>query len=73
MTEPRPATKAEVQDWLLSAREQTPPRKTDVSTLRQYMQSKSRRRWLRLQRDYAWIQEEMVKLGANPEDARWLL
>lgn len=30
-------------------------------------------RWRRLQRDYRWLEKRMKKLGANPEDARFIL
>lgn len=41
--------------------------------LREFMKSRSRRKWNRLQRDFRWLQLEMVEAGLNPEDARFLL
>jgi len=31
------------------------------------------RRWRRIQRDYDWLERQMVKLNLNPEDARLVL
>jgi hypothetical protein len=41
--------------------------------LAEHIEKQNRRRWRRLQNDYKWLQSEMLKLGLNPEDARFLL
>jgi hypothetical protein len=66
-------TDQDVHNWTEASRNMKPPRKYDVLSLRSYMNAKSRRRWTRLQKDFKWVQKQMVKLGANPEDARWIL
>lgn len=38
-----------------------------------FFQTNHRRRWLKLQREYRWLYDEMRKMGLNPEDARFLL
>lgn len=33
----------------------------------------SPRRWRRMSRDFRWAQRQMVRMGRNPEDVRFLL
>lgn len=41
--------------------------------IRAMLRSLNRRRWDRLQKDFQWVQREMIKTGLNPDDARFLL
>jgi hypothetical protein len=70
---PRQLTDQDVHNWTAASRNMKPPRAYDVLSLRAYMSAKNRRRWERLQKDFRWVQRQMDRLGANPEDARWIL
>lgn len=69
----RPLHRGDVDGWLAAAEQRDPPRKRDRETLRNYLMSKNPRRWKALQRHLRWVESEMLSLGVNPEDARWLL
>ena len=59
--------------WLDAASKRTPPRRIDRDSLRSYLQARNPWRWRSLQRQIRWAENEMLKLGLNPEDARWML
>jgi hypothetical protein len=44
-----------------------------LSQIRAFLKSRNRRRWNRLESDFKWLQDEMKKIGLNPDDARFLL
>lgn len=69
----RPARAEEVIDWVEIASKRKPPRPRDKATLREHLKNKSPWRWAQLQRHLQWAEREMLKLGMNPEDVRWLL
>ncbi len=71
--ERRPLHEGDVDGWLAAAAEREPPRKRDRDTLRNYLMAKNPRRWRALQRHLRWAEDEMLTLGINPEDVRWLL
>jgi hypothetical protein len=43
------------------------------ATIERYLILKNKKRFMRLKQDFAWLQEEMVHMDLNPEDARFLL
>lgn len=49
------------------------PKVRDVAAIRKELCTRNYVRWLRLQRDFAWMQKEMKKMGYNPEDARQII
>lgn len=49
------------------------PELRKLEDVRQAVQKKSPRRWARIQRDYKWAEKQMLKLGLNPEDTRFIL
>lgn len=63
----------EVEDWIAIASRREPPRSRDRETLRNYLKAKNPRRWALLQRQLRWAENQMLKLGMNPEDTRWIL
>ena len=63
----------DLDGWLDAASRREPPRKADRNTLRNYLQAKNAYKWRRLQRLLRWAEAEMLKLGLNPEDTRWIL
>lgn len=44
-----------------------------MKRVRQVIAQRDPRRWARIQRDYAWMEKQMIRLGLDPEDARYLL
>lgn len=44
-----------------------------MSRVRQVIAQRDPRRWARMQRDFAWMEKQMIELGLDPEDARYLL
>jgi hypothetical protein len=63
----------DLDGWLDAASKRNPPAARDRNTLRNYLKAKNRRRWRILQRHLRWAEREMLKLGLNPEDTRWIL
>lgn len=63
----------EVIDWIAIASKREPPARRDKETLRNHLKNKNPRRWAALQYHLRWAEREMLKLGLNPEDVRWLL
>lgn len=74
---PRPTphipTQDELDGWMQAAEQREPPRFTEITQFRTYLHAKSPRRWRRIQKDYDWMQAQLIKLGVNPEDVRWIL
>jgi hypothetical protein len=62
-----------IDGWLKAASQRKPPAKRDRATLRNYLHARSPWRWRRLQRDLRWAERQLLRLGMNPEDARWIL
>lgn len=59
--------------WLDAASKRTPPRQVDRTSLRNYLHARNPWRWRQLQKHLRWAEDEMLKLGLNPEDTRWIL
>lgn len=70
---PQRATNENVQSWIDATTERIPPHPVDITNLQTYLRHKDRKRWERLQRDFAWMEATLTQLGINPEDARWVL
>lgn len=71
---PRPVTEDEYDSWFAAAMEQDePPKHLNRNQLLAALRLRNPVRMRRLRKDYAWMQRQLKKLGANPEDARWLL
>lgn len=71
---PRPVTDDEFESWFAAATEQDePPKHLNRKQLLMMLKVKNPIRMRRLRKDYAWMQRQLKKVGANPEDARWLL
>ncbi len=68
---PARATAAEIESFFDEAQSK-PFNPRTRNELRAWMQALNFVRWRRLEKDFAWMQREMKKLGLNPEDARWL-
>lgn len=54
------------------ARRIQPSRRTKAAVLT-YVEARDARRFRRLKRDFQWLRDMMVQMGADPEDARFLL
>jgi len=63
----------DVEGWLDAASKRNPPRPRDRRSLREYLEARNHRRWRILQRQLRWAEKELLKLGMNPEDTRWII
>ncbi len=69
----RRPTPDEMSDWLSAEPRAARPVRSDEQALRHIIQNKNPVRWRRLQSDLRWMERQLVKLGRNPKEARWLL
>lgn len=49
------------------------PQQMTIDLLQAKLKRKNPVRWNRLQSDMRWMRRQMVRMGRNPDDARWLL
>ena len=68
---PRKPSEADYTSWDQAAEHRPRPRSTEAS--RRAIMLDNPVRWNRLQREFKWVQKRMVKMGLNPEEARWIL
>lgn len=75
LTQPRDLTDRDVVSWddALNTREGGTTRPQTIEEVRTLLRKKDPVRWWRIKRDHRWMQKQMLKLGLNPEDARFLL
>jgi hypothetical protein len=52
-----------------------PPRpvKSDRENLRELIRVRNPVRWYRMQKDLEWVRRQLIKLGRDPNEAKWLL
>ena len=50
-----------------------PPSPLDVVQRRDYLKAKNPMRWRRMTADFRWAQKQLLQIGIDPEDVRWLL
>jgi len=75
LTQPRDLTDRDIVSWddALNTREGGSTRPQTMEEVRTILRRKDPIRWRRIKRDRKWIEKQMLKLGLNPEDARFLL
>lgn len=67
---PRPMSDEDF-DSIMSTK---PPRsQRTTGDIRRALYERNPVRWRRLQREIKWARKQMVKMGLNPEDLRWVL
>jgi len=69
----RQISQDDLDGWLDAASKRNPPRKRDRNTLRDYLKARNPYKWRMLQKYLRWAEKELLKLGMNPEDTRWII
>ena len=74
-TQMRRPTEAEWSGWdtALDARVTRASGPSSFDDVRQLIRYRNPVRWHNLQKDFKWVQKQMVRMGLNPEDARYIL
>lgn len=69
---PVEVTDLDRKKWFEASQERPPKelRREDIIAI---LTQKNFVRVRRLQKDYRWMQKQLIKMGRNPEDAKWLL
>lgn len=70
---PRDLTDQDRLEWDIALDSQPRGKPKTLEQARAILKARNRLRWWGMQRDYKWLQKEMLKMGLNPEDARFML
>lgn len=68
---PRPLTHRDVDGWFEAAAHSKPPRSSEQ--IKMLLVKRNAYRWRLMMKQYKFFSKQMVKMGLNPEDLRWLL
>lgn len=72
---PRLLRADEIGTWIdiSDKRDGRPPKLVDNRARQDYLRAKNPVRWYRMKRDFKWAQRQLLKVGVDPEEVRWLL
>ena len=59
--------------WYEAQDKRQGPKFSTIEQVRAHLKKRNAPRYFDLMRQYKWLKKEMVKMGLNPEDARYIL